>query len=91
MENLDNKERKLLKFNYGFQSRLENTIRVLKTDNPFVGLWCSDWGEDPNLQYNGTEWTSFYYFEKIKEINKDYDTTEFDAKVRSQEELELLN
>jgi hypothetical protein len=54
--------RKLMKFNYAFSSWLENLVRVFRSANPVNIFLFSDWGEDPELCFNGTEWTSFYYF-----------------------------
>ena len=54
-----------LKFNYGFLTRHENIVRLLKTDNYVLGLLFADWFEDPRLNFNGTEWSSFFYFNTI--------------------------
>ena len=61
-ENTDKKYKNLLKFHYGFGTRHENIVRVLKTDNYVLGFLFIDWFEDPRLSFNGTEWSSFYYF-----------------------------
>mmetsp|Transcript_44675 Transcript_44675/g.59272 ORF Transcript_44675/g.59272 Transcript_44675/m.59272 type:complete len:81 (-) Transcript_44675:62-304(-) len=55
----------MLKFNYGFATRHENVVRVLKTNNYVLGLLFCDLFEDENLAFNGTEWSSFYYFKEI--------------------------
>ncbi len=51
----------ILKFHYGFSTKWENIIRVAKTRNLVFGLLFCEWFEDPALQFNGTEWTSFYF------------------------------
>ena len=38
--------RSLLKFNYGFVTRHENIVRVLKTNNYVLGMLFTDWFED---------------------------------------------
>ena len=59
----------MLKFNYGFATWQENIARVLKTNNFVLGLLFIDWFEDPRLRFNGTEWSSFYYYSKICEVS----------------------
>jgi len=55
--------RKMMKFNYGFATKNESYTRVLKTDNYWLGMLFTDWFEDPKLrQFNGTEWTTLYYW-----------------------------
>jgi hypothetical protein len=64
--------RKLMKFNYAFNTWLENLVRIFKSANPLWVFLFTDWGEDPRLRLNGTEWTTFYYFNVIQDINQDY-------------------
>ena len=66
------KVRKLMKFNYAFTTWLENLVWVFQTANPLSALLFSDWGEDSRLRFNGTEWTTFYYFGVLQDINSDY-------------------
>lgn len=33
----------------------------MKTKNLLVGLIFIEWFEDPRLDFNGSEWTSFYF------------------------------
>lgn len=66
------KVRRLMKFNYAFGSMLENWVRVFQTANPLTVFFFTDWGEDERLKLNGTEWTTFYYFGVIQDINHDY-------------------
>ena len=66
----NDKHLKLVKFNFGFATRDENIVRVLKTTNYVVGFWFTDWGEDPLLAYNGTEWTTFWYFNQICDFSQ---------------------
>ena len=61
-QNTNPKYKSLLKFHYGFETRHENIVRVLKTNNYVLGFLFIDWFEDPRLSFNGTEWSSFYYF-----------------------------
>ena len=56
------KVKRLIKFNYAFQSALENLVRLFKSANPLNVFLFTDWGEDPKIIFNGTEWTTFYYF-----------------------------
>lgn len=63
------KSRSLLKFNYGFGTRHENICRVLKTDNYVLGFLFVDWFEDERLNFNGTEWSSFYYYDQICQVS----------------------
>ena len=58
-----------MKFYYGFESMHENVVRVLRTNNYVLGLLFIDWFEDPRLSFNGTEWSSFYYYTKICEVS----------------------
>lgn len=51
-----------MKFNYAFNSWLENLVWVFQTANPLSIFLFADWGEDHRLRFNGTEWTTFYYF-----------------------------
>ena len=69
VKNQDDKKRVLLKFNYGFSSRHENIVRVLKTDNYILGFLFTDWFEDERLNFNGSEWTSFYYYHEICKVS----------------------
>ena len=69
LKNFDEVHKSLLKFNYSFGSKHENIVRVLKTNNYVLGLLFIDWFEDPRLDWNGTEWSSFYYFNKIIEVS----------------------
>lgn len=39
--------------------------RVLKTKNFFFGLIFVNWFEDQSLDFNGSEWTSFYFRNQI--------------------------
>ena len=72
----------LLKFNYGFGTRHENVCRVLKTDNYVLGFLFSDWFEDPRLNFNGTEWSSFYYYNEICKVSEGgYSREEYDRAV----------
>jgi len=69
VKNQDEKHRVLLKFNYGFGSTRENIARVLKTNNVVLGMLFTDWFEDPLLSFNGTEWSSFYYYKQLSEAS----------------------
>jgi len=66
------KVKKLMKFNYAFQTWIENLVRVFKSANPLYVFLFTDWGEDPDISFNGTEWTTFYYFGVLQDINNDY-------------------
>lgn len=61
--------RVLLKFNYGFATRHENIVRVLKTNNYVLGMLFTDWFEDERLTFNGTEWSSYYYYNEIRRLS----------------------
>ena len=79
VHNQDCRQRKLLKFNYGFGTRHENIVRVLKTNNYFLGFFFTSWFEDARLSFNGTEWTSFYYYNEILRVGKGaYSRDEYD-------------
>ena len=81
VKNQDGKNRVLLKFNYGFGTRHENIVRVLKTNNYVLGMLFTDWFEDPRLNFNGTEWSSFYYYNEIIKVSEGgYSREEFDKK-----------
>jgi len=41
-------------------------------------MWFADWCEDPKLAFNGTEWTSLYYFGVVKNVNKEYNPEEYE-------------
>ena len=80
VKNQDEKHRVLLKFNYGFGSRHENIVRVLKTNNYVLGMLFTDWFEDPRLNFNGTEWSSFYYYNQILRLGEGaYSEKEFNS------------
>jgi hypothetical protein len=57
-----------MKFHYGFSSHLENIWRVLKTKNLLFGVLFTTFGEDSRLEFNGTEWTVYYYFNEIIKV-----------------------
>lgn len=59
------KHKNIVKFHYGFGTRWENMCRVLKTKNLFVGLVFISWFEDKSLDFNGSEWTCFYFRNQI--------------------------
>ena len=48
---------------------MENIWRVAKTKNLVAALLFLTWGEDSELQFNGTEWTSYYYFRQLQKGN----------------------
>lgn len=75
----------LLKFNYGFKTRHENICRVLKTDNYVLGFLFTDWFEDPRLDFNGTEWSSFFYYNEICQASEgSYSREEYDMNLHEQ-------
>jgi hypothetical protein len=59
------KNKNIVKFHYGFSSRWENLCRVLKTKNFILGLIFIEWFEDLSLDFNGSEWTSYYFSRQI--------------------------
>ena len=64
--------RKMMKFHYGFATKNESFTRILKTKNILLGMLFTDWFEDPKLQkFNGTEWTTLYYWTLLCEVNPD--------------------
>ena len=86
LKNFDEVHKSLLKFNYSFRTRHENIVRVLKTNNYVLGLLFIDWFEDPRLSWNGTEWSSFYYFNKIIEVSDGaYASQEYESAVKEKE------
>ena len=85
--NFDSKDRVLLKFNYGFGTRHENIVRVLKSDNYILGFLFTDAFEDDRLSFNGTEWSAFYYYNEIIRVSQGgYSREEYDQK---QDELTI--
>ena len=85
VDNQDEKNRVLLKFNYGFKTRHENVCRVLKTDNYILGFLFTDWFEDPRLDFNGTEWSSFFYYNEICQASEgSYSREEYDRNLHEQ-------
>ncbi len=67
----DEQKSSLMKFHYGFSSHLENIWRVLKTKNLLFGVFFTQFGEDTRLEFNGTEWTVYYYFNEIMRVHRD--------------------
>ena len=52
---------------------------MLKTGNYVLGMLFTDWFEDENLSFNGTEWSSFYYYKDIcAQSEGDYSRKELD-------------
>ena len=60
--------KKLMKFYYGFATKIESYWRVLKTKDYFMGVLFTDWGEDERLTFNGTEWTTLYYYTCLEKV-----------------------
>lgn len=65
-EDKDKPRQDIMKFHYGFSTVWENIFRTAKTTNVIAGLLFVSWGEEPALQFNGTEWTSFYFRDLIR-------------------------
>ena len=85
-QNAGVKQRHMMKFHYGFNTKFENITRVLKTNNYVLGMLFIDWFEDPRLNFNGTEWSSFYYYSKICEVsNGEYASQEYKEALHEQE------
>lgn len=43
---------------------------MLKTQNYVLGMLFTDWFEDESLNFNGTEWSSFYYYKDICAVSQ---------------------
>ena len=60
-------------------------MRVLKTSNYVLGMLFTDWFEDERLNFNGTEWGSFYYYRSICDASDGaYSCEEFDRRCDDQ-------
>jgi hypothetical protein len=59
----------LLKFNYGFSTHLENIWRVAKTKNLAAGVLFCTLGEDSEMEFNGFEWSIFYFWRSMQATN----------------------
>ena len=73
----------MMKFYYGFASKFEAYWRVMKTKDYFMGICFSDMGEDPRLNFNGTEWTTLYYYTMLEKVSPEKykaETVDFDHK-----------
>ena len=55
----------MMKFHYGFATKYENIVRTLRTTNLATGCFFLKWGENPSFEFNGSEWTSFWYRDAI--------------------------
>jgi hypothetical protein len=83
MENDQKPLKKLMKFYYGFATKFEAYWRVMKTNDYLVGILFSDYGEDPRINFNGTEWTTLFYYTMLERVAPEKykaDPIEFDHK-----------
>ena len=50
---------------------MENVWRIAKTKNLLFAILFTTFGEDPDLEFNGTEWTVYYYYGQIQRLHTD--------------------
>ena len=55
----------MMKFHYGFATKYENIVRTLRTTNFVAGCLFLKWGENASFDFNGSEWTTFWYRDAI--------------------------
>mmetsp|Transcript_42474 Transcript_42474/g.40721 ORF Transcript_42474/g.40721 Transcript_42474/m.40721 type:complete len:140 (+) Transcript_42474:806-1225(+) len=55
-------------FKYDFEDPIINYAKVFKTKSYILGFLFADLADDKDLRFNGTEWTTIYFFQQLARI-----------------------